>query len=136
MTWLPFIDGLRQLQFFVELAGLVLFLSGISLVLSRAGMPVNQFWKAVGLFVGIFLYLKYRVYQPTPFSVLATYIVVTLTAILLWVSSSKEDWQDFRRPIIATLDAETLATKITRAAVLVLLPVRLVFHMKLHVDKG
>ena len=122
MTWLPFIDGLRQLQFFVELAGLILFLSGLSLALSRAGMPVNRFWKAVGLFVCIFLYLKYRVYPPMPFSILATYLVVTLAAILLWASSSEEYWQDFRRPIIATLDAETLATKITRAAVLVLLP--------------
>jgi hypothetical protein len=122
MTWLPFIDGLMQLQFFVELAGLTLVLSGLSLVLSRAGMPVNKFWKAVGLFISIFLYLKYRVYPPMPFSVLATYVVVILAAILLWVSSSEEDWQDFRRPIIATLDAETLATKIVRAAVLVLLP--------------
>jgi len=123
MTWLPFIDGLMQLQFFVELAGLILFLSGVSLVLSRARMRVNQFWKAVVLFACIFLYLKYRVYPPIPFSVLATYIVVTLVAILLWVSSSEEDWQDFRRPIIATLDAETQTTKIIRAGVLVFLPV-------------
>jgi hypothetical protein len=123
MTWLPFIDGLMQLQFFVELAGLTLVLSGLSLVLSRAGMPVNKFWKAVGLFLSIFLYLKYRVYPPMPFSVLATYVVVTLAAILLWVSSSEEDWQDFRRPIIATLDAETQTTKIIRAGLLALLPV-------------
>lgn len=123
MTWLPFIDGLMQLQFFVELAGLTLVLSGLSLVLSRAGMPVNKFWKAVGLFISIFLYLKYRVYPPMPFSVLATYVVVTLAAILLWVSSSEEDWQDFRRPIIATLDAETQTTKIIRAGLFVFLPV-------------
>jgi hypothetical protein len=123
MTWLPFIDGLMQLQFFVELAGLTLVLSGLSLVLSRAGMPVNKFWKAVGLFISIFLYLKYRVYPPMPFSVLATYVVVILAAILLWVSSSEEDWQDFRRPIIATLDAETQTTKIIRAGLLVFLPV-------------
>jgi hypothetical protein len=123
MTWLPFIDGLMLLQFFVELAGLTLVLSGLSLVLSRAGMPVNKFWKAVGLFLSIFLYLKYRVYPPMPFSVLSTYVVVTLAAILLWGSSSEEDWQDFRRPIIATLDAETQTTRIIRAGLLALLPV-------------
>lgn len=122
MTWLPFIDGLMQLQFFVELAGLTLVLSGLSLVLSRAGMPVNKFWKAVGLFISIFLYLKYRVYPPMPFSVLATYVVVTLAAILLWVSSSEEDWQDFRRPIIDVLDAEAISTKVIRAGFLVFLP--------------
>jgi len=122
MTWLPFIDGLRQLQFFVELAGLILFLSGLSLILSRTGMPVNRFSKAVGLFVCIFLYLKYRIYPPIPFSVLVTYLVVTLAAILLWASSSEEYWQEFRRPIIAMLDAETLSTKMTRTAVLALLP--------------
>ena len=106
MTWLPFIDGLMPIQFFVELVGLILFLSGLSLVLSRAGMPVNRFWKAVGLFACIFLYLKYRVYPPMPFSVLATYVVVILAVILLWASSSEEYWQDFCRPIMATLDAK------------------------------
>jgi general stress protein CsbA len=123
MTWLPFIDGLMPIQFFVELVGLILFLSGLSLVLSRAGMPVNQFWKAVGLFACIFLYLKYRVYPPMPFSLLATYVVVILAAILLWASSSEEYWQDFRRPIIATLDAETQTTKIIRAGLLIFLPI-------------
>jgi hypothetical protein len=128
MTWLPFIDGLMPIQFFVELVGLILFLSGLSLALSRAGMPVNRFWKAVGLFACIFLYLKYRVYPPMPFSVLATYVVVILAAILLWASSSEEYWQDFRRPIIATLDAETQTTKIIRAGLLVFLPV-LAWHL-------
>lgn len=122
MTWLPFIEGLMPVQFFIELAGLIFFLSGLSFVLSRAGMPVNRFWKAVGLFLCIFLYLKYRVYPPMPFSVLATYLVVTLAAILLWASSSEDYWQEFRRPIIEMLDAETLTTKMTRAAVLTLLP--------------
>lgn len=123
MTWLPFIDGLMPIQFFIELVALILFLSGLSLVLSHAGMSVNRFWKAVALFVCMFLYLKYRVYPPMPFSVLATYVVVILATILLWASSSEEYWQDFRQPIIATLDAETQTTKIVRAGLLVFLPV-------------
>jgi hypothetical protein len=123
MTWLPFIDGLMPVQFFVELAGLIFILSGLSVILNRTGMPVNRFWKAVGLFVCIFLYLKYRVYPPIPFSVLATYLVVTLAAILLWASSSEEYWQEFRQSIIATLDAGTQATNIIRAGFAVFLPI-------------
>ena len=41
---------------------------------------------------------------------------------MLWVSSSEAYWQEFRRPIVAMLDADTLTTKVTRVAVLCILP--------------
>lgn len=120
--FLPLIDGFMPLQLLVELAGLLLIMGGLTLLLDRAGWRVGLFAKATVVFLVIFIWLKYRVYPPMPFSVLITYLVVTLAAIMLWVSSSEAYWQEFRRPIIAMLDAETLTTKMTRAAVLVLFP--------------
>lgn len=120
--FLPLIEGYMPLQLLVELGCLLLLMGGLATLLGRAGWSVGLFVKSVVIFLVIFVWLKYRVYPPMPFSVLITYLVVSLAAILLWASSSEEYWQEFRRPIIALLDAETLSSKITRTAVLVLLP--------------
>ena len=111
------------LQMLLELAGLMLIFSGLSVLLTRAGRPVGRFFKALTLLFALFLYLKFRVYPPMPFSVLATYTVVSLLAILLWASSSEQYWQEFRQPIINVLDGITPLHKSLRAFFLIAIPV-------------
>ncbi len=111
------------LQFLLELAGLLLIFSGVSSLLARAGRPVNRFAKVIILFVASFLYLRFRVYPPMPFSLLATYLVLSLIGILLWASSSEQYWQEFRLPIVAILDGETGFTRLIRGAFLAFFPV-------------
>lgn len=120
--FLPLFEGFMPLQLLVEFVGLLWIMGGLSLLLEKAGWRVGLLTKAAVVFLVIFVWLKYRVYPPMPFTILATYLVVSLAAILLWVSSSEKSWQEFRRPIIAVLDAETTLTQVTRAGFLVLLP--------------
>ena len=107
MTTFGFIEGFMPLQFLVELAALLVLLGGASWLSERAGWKVGRFTKAVTVFGVVFLWITYRIYPPVPWTVRLTYLTVTLAAILLWVSSSEAYWQEFRRPIIAMLDAQT-----------------------------
>jgi hypothetical protein len=122
MPVLPFIEGLMPLQALLELAGLVLLFSAASFLVARAGWPINRFAKALILLSALFVYLKFRIYPPMPFTILATYLVVGLIGILLWASSSEEYWREFRRPIVALLDAQTRWTRMTRTGFMVFLP--------------
>ena len=122
MANLPFIEGLMPIQFLLELAGLVLIFSGLSFLLARAGYPISRFTKALILFLTIFFFLKFRVYPPMPFSILATYLAVSLIGILLWASSSEQYWQEFRQPIINVLDGITPLHKNLRVFLLIAIP--------------
>lgn len=120
--FLPLVDGYMPVQLLVEVAGLLFLLAGLVAILGKAGWRIGLFGKAVGVYVVIWVWLKYRVYPPMPFSVLLTYLVVVFAAILLWVSSSEEYWLEFKKPIIDVLDAESARAKIMRAGMLALLP--------------
>ncbi len=120
--FLPLVDGYMPIQLLVEVAGLLLLLTGLVAMLGKAGWRVGLFGKAVGVYCMIWVWLTYRVYPPMPFSVLMTYLVVVLAAILLWVSSSEEYWLEFKNPIVEVLDAESARAKIIRAGAFVLLP--------------
>jgi len=87
---------------------------------------VPKFWAGilVWCFVNVF-YLKYRIYPPIPFSVRAIYGTVSAFGIFMWVSGSQAEWEEFKRPIINVLDANSGFTKVLRTAFLVLLPIGL-----------
>jgi hypothetical protein len=63
------------------------------------------------------------VYPPIPFSVRAIYATMTLIGIFMWVSSTEEAWQDFRRPIIKVADATSGGTKFLKILIVILLPI-------------
>ena len=111
------------LQLLLEIAALVIGLSGLSLALEWAGIPANRLLKSIGIFFAIFAYLKYRVYPPMTFTMLATYLLVIFLAILLWASSSEKYWNEFRQPIVTILDAESAKTKHARNLLLISLPI-------------
>jgi hypothetical protein len=114
MTLFPFVEGFMPLQLLLELAAIVVFLSGASWFVERAGWRVGRLVKAVAIFLTVFIWLTYRIYPPVPFSVRLMYLTVTLAAILLWASSSEVYWQEFRRPIAEMLDGETVGMKLVR----------------------
>ncbi len=117
-----FIEGFMPVQFLLELVGGVLLLSWILHLLERFGFPVGRFTKGVLVVVGGFIYFKYWVYPPMPFSILVTYMVVLLGATFLWASSSDTYRQEFKQPIVALLDAETSTMRFARSVLFILLP--------------
>ncbi len=122
MRFLPLVEGMMPVQFVVELAVLFAVLTLATYLLQRRGYRLNKLLQATTAFAVLFLYLRYRLYPPLPFSVLATYLVVSAFGIWGWVSSNEAYWEDFRRPIIAVVNGQTRALRAARAVVLVLLP--------------
>lgn len=111
------------IQMLVEMGGIALLFVGVFYLLDkRMGVKVNKLAQAGGLFIFAVLYFKFRIYPPMPFSALAIYAFLTLIGIFMWVSSTNESWQDFRRPVLAVLDGDTAVTRSVRAGVVVLVP--------------
>jgi hypothetical protein len=125
MTWLKLVEGYMPMQMITELAICILVFSIINYSLKRAGMGLPKFWAGVFVWVFVMLYLKYRIYPPIPFSVRAIYGTVTACGVFMWVSGSQQEWDEFKRPIISVLDANTGLTKAMRLALLILLPIGL-----------
>jgi len=123
MTGLKLVEGYMPIQMLGEM-GLqaLLFIFIFYLLDKKMGIKVNKLLQATLLFVYSILYFRYRIYPPIPFSVRAIYATMTLIGIFMWVSSTEEAWQDFRRPIIAVADATTGAAKMIRTVVIILLP--------------
>jgi len=118
-----FVEGYMPMQMLGEVGlQIVLFIYLFYLLDKKMGIKVNKLAQATSLFIYSFLYFRYRIYPPLPFSVIAIYETNVLIGIFMWVSSTETSWQDFRRPLIAVADGLTPTTRIIRAVSVVLLP--------------
>jgi hypothetical protein len=113
MTSLKLVEGYMPMQMLFELAFCVAVFAGISYLLSKSGVQLPRFWQGILFWVFILMYLKYRIYPPIPFSVLA---------VFMWMSSNEDDWRKFKQPIMNVMDGITPFHKILRVAYLVALP--------------
>ena len=110
------------IQLFLELATIFGLLTLAVYWLQSFGYRFNKLFQSITAAAIVYWYLRYRIYPPLPFSIFATYMVGACVAIVGWVSSNEEYWEDFRRPLIQVLDANTTRTRVIRAAMLVLMP--------------
>src|SRR5947209_19605198 len=123
-----FVEGYMPMQMLGEVGlQIVLFIYLFYLLDKKMGIKVNKLAQATSLFIYSFLYFRYRIYPPLPFSVIAIYETNVLIGIFMWVSSTETSWQDFRRPLIDVADGKTPTTRIIRPVSVVLLPVVLGF---------
>src|SRR3989475_12165921 len=123
-----FVEGYMPMQMLVEVGlQILLFIYIFYLLDKKMGIKVYKRVQASSLFIYWILNLRYRIYPPLPFSVLAIYATNVLIGIFMWVSSTETSWQDFRKPLIAVADAKTPTTRIIRAVSVVLLPFLVVF---------
>ncbi|TKB82682.1 MAG: cytochrome c [Nitrospira sp.] len=117
------VEGYMPMQMVFELACFVAGFTAISYLLGAAGTPMPRFWQGILFWVFVWVYLKFRVYPPIPFSVRAMYGTVSLVAVFMWMSSNEEDWKKFRQPILNVLDAQTGFHRAIRTLALILLPI-------------
>ncbi len=118
-----FIEGMMPIQLLAELLLIiVIFLLGAMILDKKLGIRIPMLLQAVFVFIAGWWYYKYRIAPPLPFSVRAIYQVMIAIGIFMWVSSSEKGWLEFKRPIIAALDAKTPITWWVRAVLLVVLP--------------
>src|SRR5437879_7762494 len=118
-----FVEGYMPMQMLGEVGlQIVLFIYLFYLLDKKMGIKVNKLAQATSLFIYSFLYFRYRIYPPLPFSVIAIYETNVLIGLFMWVSSTETSWQDFRTPLIEVADGKTPTTSIIRAVSVVLLP--------------
>jgi hypothetical protein len=124
MQWPPkLIEGYMPIQMLVEMGALaLLFIGAFYLLDKKMGLKVNKLLQATLLFLFAWMYFSYRIYPPIPFSVRAIYATMTLIGIFMWISSTEEAWQDFRRPIIKVADSTSGGTWILKIAIVIILP--------------
>lgn len=123
MPFLPLIDGMRPIQPFLELAAIFGLLTLVVYWLQRFGYRFTKLFQSIAAAAIVYWYLRYRLYPPIPFTIVATYMVGACFAIWGWVSSNEEYWEDFRLPLIRVIDGDTPRKRVTRAMIVVLLPV-------------
>ena len=63
----------------------------------------SKFFQAVLILVLAFLFFRFGIRPPAPWSVVTLYMAVVLIAVLVFVSSSSDSWRAFLAPIRSTL---------------------------------
>jgi mono/diheme cytochrome c family protein len=63
----------------------------------------SRFVQAVLVLVISFVVLRFAISPPAPWSVVTLYMAIVAMAVLIFVSSDRDSWADFVRPIWATL---------------------------------
>ena len=63
----------------------------------------SRFLQAVAIFLLAFVVLRFGIRPPAPWSVLRLYLTIIAMALLVFVSSDRDSWRDFVRPMWLTL---------------------------------
>jgi mono/diheme cytochrome c family protein len=63
----------------------------------------SRFFQAVAILVLAFVVLRFGIRPPAPWSVLTLYMAIIAMALLIFVSSDRDSWRDFVRPMWLTL---------------------------------
>ena len=86
----------------------------------------SRFLQAVVVLVVAFGVLRYGIRPPAPWSVLTLYMFIITLAVLIFVSSDRDSWSDFVRPIWQTLVRPE--RRMTRTALLIAIPLLLGYY--------
>jgi mono/diheme cytochrome c family protein len=90
------------------------------------GFLRSRFTQAVGIFVLAFVVLRFGIRPPAPWSVLRLYMTIIAMALLVFVSSDRDSWRDFVRPIRLTLTDPRY--RILRTALVIVIPLLLGYY--------
>jgi len=111
----------------VQLVGLLLLIFLVFVItntlLKRIGMGVPPFWQAVLVWSSFYGIFRYVVFPPLPSSLFYTYIGLITLAVFMYIGSTDELWEGFKRPILATLAAENPGRKRLRDTIFIVAPI-------------
>jgi mono/diheme cytochrome c family protein len=86
----------------------------------------SRFFQAVAIFVVAFVVLRFGIRPPAPWSVVRLYLAIIAMALLVFVSSDRDSWADFLRPMRATLTDPRY--RLLRSVIVVLVPLLLGYY--------
>jgi mono/diheme cytochrome c family protein len=86
----------------------------------------SRLFQAALVLVIAFLFFRFGIRPPVPFSVLSLYMMVVLLSVLVFVSSDADSWRAFLRPLRATLvDRDK---KMLRLVLMIVIPLLLGYY--------
>ena len=86
----------------------------------------SRFLQAVAIFLLAFVVLRFGIRPPAPWSVLRLYLTIIAMALLVFVSSDRDSWRDFVRPMWLTLTDPRY--RALRTALVILVPILLGYY--------
>jgi len=86
----------------------------------------SRFFQSALILVVAFCVLRFGIRPPAPWSVLTLYMGIVLVSVLVFASSDSDSWQDFMRPIRATLMEPRLRG--VRVALMIVIPILLGYY--------
>ncbi len=90
------------------------------------GLLRSKFFQAVLVLVVAFLFFRFGIRPPAPWSVFTLYMTIVLIAVLVYISSDSDSWRAFLAPIRSTLVDDS--KRQIRLALMVLLPLFLGYY--------
>jgi mono/diheme cytochrome c family protein len=86
----------------------------------------SRFFQAVLIFVVAFVILRFGIRPPAPWSVLTLYMFIIGVGLLIFVSSDRDSWADFVRPVWLTLTEPRY--RLLRSIIVVVVPLLLGYY--------
>ena len=86
----------------------------------------SRFFQAVLVLVVAFVLLRFAIQPPAPWSVLTLYMAIVAMGVLIFVSSDRDSWADFTRPMWLTLVRPE--RRLLRTALVVIVPLLLGYY--------
>jgi mono/diheme cytochrome c family protein len=86
----------------------------------------SRLFQAALVLVIAFLFFRFGIRPPVPFSVLSLYMMVVLLSVLVFVSSDADSWRAFLRPLRATLVDQD--KRVLRLVLMIVIPLLLGYY--------
>ena len=86
----------------------------------------SRFFQAVVIFVAAFVVLRFAIQPPAPWSVLSLYMAIIAMALLIFVSSDRDSWGDFVRPMWLTFTEPRY--RLLRSVIVIVVPLLLGYY--------
>jgi mono/diheme cytochrome c family protein len=86
----------------------------------------SRLFQAALVLVIAFVFFRFAIRPPAPFSVLSLYMTIVLLAVLVFVSSNSDSWRSFLRPLRATIVDQD--KRLLRLVLMILIPLLLGYY--------
>jgi len=114
--------GYMPVQFLLVLAVVFFAFVAAQFYLKKIGRRVPAIGQAALIWFTAYAIFKIVIQPPLPSSLIAIYMGLATVVVFLLISSTNKSWSEFKQTIFDTLVGKTRGYRISRAAIVIVLP--------------
>ena len=119
--WIP---GAMPIELIlIECFTLILFLAGNYFLKKTFGRGVSRFFQGILFVYAAYFIFKYVIFPPIPSALMYTYMGLIVLVVYMLLSSTDTSWNEFKDPIIKTLEGRTPRFKTIRLLTFAVFPI-------------